>query len=46
MLEAPVGLALFGSDLRFRWVNAALVRVLSRTGPKPRCARCWPRACR
>jgi len=24
--EAPVGLALFGSDLRFRWVNAALTR--------------------
>ena len=27
MLEAPVGLALFGSDLRFRWVNAALTRL-------------------
>src|ERR1700745_4247915 len=27
MLEAPVGLALFGPDLRFRWVNAALVRL-------------------
>ena len=27
MLEAPVGLALFGSDLRFRWVNAALARL-------------------
>jgi PAS domain S-box-containing protein len=26
-LEAPVGLALFGPDLRFRWVNAALVRL-------------------
>jgi len=26
MLEAPVGLALFGPDLRFRWVNAALTR--------------------
>ena len=26
MLEAPVGLALFGPDLRFRWVNAALAR--------------------
>jgi PAS domain S-box-containing protein len=26
-LEAPVGLALFGSDLRFRWVNAALARL-------------------
>ena len=27
MLEAPVGLALFGADLRFRWVNAALTRL-------------------
>jgi PAS domain S-box-containing protein len=27
MLEAPVGLALFGPDLRFRWVNAALTRL-------------------
>ena len=27
MLEAPVGLALFGSDMRFRWVNAALKRL-------------------
>jgi PAS domain S-box-containing protein len=27
MLEAPVGLALFGSDMRFRWVNAALTRL-------------------
>jgi PAS domain S-box-containing protein len=27
MLEAPVGLALFGPDLRFRWVNAALTRI-------------------
>ena len=26
MLEAPVGLALFGPDMRFRWVNAALTR--------------------
>ena len=26
-LEAPVGLALFGPDLRFRWVNAALARL-------------------
>ena len=26
MLEAPVGLALFGLDSRFRWVNAALTR--------------------
>jgi PAS domain S-box-containing protein len=30
MLEAPVGLALFGSDLRFRWVNAALTRLSDR----------------
>jgi PAS domain S-box-containing protein len=27
MLEAPIGLALFGTDLRFRWVNAALTRL-------------------
>jgi PAS domain S-box-containing protein len=27
MVEAPVGLALFGPDLRFRWVNAALARL-------------------
>jgi PAS domain S-box-containing protein len=27
MVEAPVGLALFGTDLRFRWVNAALTRL-------------------
>src|SRR6516164_11411783 len=33
MLEAPVGLALFGSDLRFRWVNAALTRLAE--GPAP-----------
>ena len=33
MLEAPVGLALFGPDLRFRWVNAALVRFAERSGP-------------
>src|SRR5260370_30506176 len=26
MAEAPAGLALFGPDLRFRWVNAALTR--------------------
>jgi PAS domain S-box-containing protein len=32
MLEAPVGLALFGSDLRFRWVNAALTRLSERAG--------------
>ena len=28
MLEAPIGLALFGTDLRFRWVNAALTRLV------------------
>jgi len=28
--EAPVGLALFGRDLRFRWVNAALARMCGR----------------
>src|SRR5260370_37988932 len=33
MLEAPVGLALFGPDLRFRWVNAALARTLQLGGP-------------
>ncbi len=33
MLEAPVGLALFGPDLRFRWVNAALARTLQPGGP-------------
>ena len=35
MLEAPVGLALFGSDLRFRWVNAALTRLSERSGEDP-----------
>jgi PAS domain S-box-containing protein len=30
MREAPVGLALFGPDLRFRWVNAALARICGR----------------
>src|SRR5580765_8227902 len=35
MLEAPVGLALFGSDLRFRWVNAALTRLNGQTGADP-----------
>ena len=35
MLEAPVGLALFGSDLRFRWVNAALTRLSERDGSGP-----------
>jgi len=33
MLEAPVGLALFGPDLRFRWVNAALARFAEGSGP-------------
>ena len=33
MLEAPVGLAFFGPDLRFRWVNAALARLAGRSGP-------------
>ncbi len=32
MLEAPVGLALFGPDLRFRWVNAALTRLGRQAG--------------
>ncbi|HET9967676.1 MAG TPA: SpoIIE family protein phosphatase [Streptosporangiaceae bacterium] len=27
LTDAPVGLALFGSDMRFRWVNAALARL-------------------
>ena len=35
MLEAPVGLALFGSDLRFRWVNAALTRLNGQGGADP-----------
>src|SRR6201986_2400816 len=35
MLEAPVGLALIGSDLRFRWVNAALTRLSERSGEDP-----------
>jgi PAS domain S-box-containing protein len=35
MLEAPVGLALFGSDLRFRWVNAALTRLSEHAGADP-----------
>jgi PAS domain S-box-containing protein len=32
MLEAPVGLALFGPDMRFRWVNAALKRLGGQPG--------------
>src|SRR5580704_10311616 len=32
MLEAPVGLALFGPDMRFRWVNAALTRLGRQAG--------------
>ncbi|HMI26493.1 MAG TPA: PAS domain-containing protein, partial [Streptosporangiaceae bacterium] len=35
MLEAPVGLALFGSDLRFRWVNAALTRLNGQASTDP-----------
>jgi PAS domain S-box-containing protein len=35
MLEAPVGLALFGPDLRFRWVNAALTRLDEQAGADP-----------
>jgi PAS domain S-box-containing protein len=35
MLEAPVGLALFGPDLRFRWVNAALTRFDGGAGADP-----------
>src|SRR5689334_18801221 len=35
MLEAPVGLALFGSDLCFRWANAALTRLSERSGEDP-----------
>jgi PAS domain S-box-containing protein len=35
MLEAPVGLALFGRDLRFRWVNAALTRFDGSAGADP-----------
>ena len=35
MLEAPVGLALFGPDLRFRWVNAALMRIGGQAETEP-----------
>ena len=35
MLEAPVGLALFGADMRFRWVNAALTRLGGQAGMDP-----------
>ncbi len=35
MLEAPVGLALFGPDMRFRWVNAALTRLGRQAGADP-----------
>ena len=44
MLEAPVGLALFGPDMRFRWVNAALTRLggvrleSTASGPRPAAA--------
>ncbi len=34
MVEAPAGLALFGLDLRFRWVNAALTRLGADAGPR------------
>ena len=45
MLEAPVGLALFGSDLRFRWVNAALTRLSEqRRGGSFRTVRLPPRS--
>src|SRR5271165_7631037 len=35
MLEASVGLALFGPDMRFRWVNAALTRLGGQAGSVP-----------
>jgi PAS domain S-box-containing protein len=35
VLEAPVGLALFGPDLRFRRVNAALARLNGHAGADP-----------
>ena len=35
MAEAPVGLALFGPDMRFRWVNAALIRLDRQAEPDP-----------
>ena len=35
MLEASVGLALFGTDMRFRWVNAALTRLGGQAGTDP-----------
>ncbi len=35
MQEAPVGLALFGPDLRFRWVNAALTKLDGQAGADP-----------
>jgi len=41
MLEAPVGLALFGPDLRFRWVNAALTHFSGDAGvPGPDPSEC------
>ena len=41
MLEAPVGLALFGRDLRFRWVNAALTHFSGDAGvPGPDPSEC------
>jgi PAS domain S-box-containing protein len=35
MVEAPIGLALFGPDLRFRWVNAALTQPSGPSRPTP-----------
>src|ERR1700677_371033 len=35
MLEAPIGLALFGTDLRFRWVNAPRTRLDGRAEADP-----------
>ncbi len=35
MAEASVGLALFGPDMRFRWVNAALIRLDRQAEPDP-----------
>ena len=41
ILEAPVGLALFGPDLRFRWVNAALTHFSGDAGgPGPDPSQC------
>ena len=37
MAEATAGLALFGPDLRFRWVNAALIRLGAEAGRPKAC---------